>query len=144
MPCNYLRSHLLIAPIHTHHILFSFSYFSTAALQAISSEEEGKLLQVDVAQRRTGHGVKHVLNGQVLAKNTDIERIVDARLTAGRRVAEGDGTVDGVHLVEVESLPDPVDAVDHGVVLVEGRVVEGGEDVGAVATHGVVTSAAEK
>ena len=77
------------------------------------------------------------------AQLADLQQIINRTIAARRVVAEGDGAVELVRLSRVQDLPDPVHAVDHGVVQVEGRVVERGEDVGAIAAHGIVAGAVQ-
>jgi hypothetical protein len=99
-------------------------------------------LEVDVAQRPP-HGVQHILNLDRRPQLAHIQEIFNRSISARRGVAERNRAIDLVRLAGVQHLPDPVHAVDHGVVLIERGVVERGEDVRPVASHGVVAGAVQ-
>lgn len=75
-----------------------------------------------------------------------VDDIVDGRIRTWGLVHEGASAGNSSRalgaLAGVEDLPHPPDAVDHGVVQVEGRITRGGEEVAAGVTADRVVAAA--
>jgi len=100
-------------------------------------------LHINIAQRISSHGIEHILDRKPRRQLPDLEQIIDSSHATGRVIAKRNSPINLVGLQRVQDLPHPVEAIDHGVVLVKGRVVERREDVGPVAAHGVVAGAVD-
>ena len=121
--------------------------YSLVAQVARGWDGEGAL-EVDVTERSCS-GAQQVLDLKWRASGkANVDEVVDGGVGAGRVVQERPGAGDrrgplGAVLGR-QKLPNPPDAVDHGVVEVEGRVAGGHEEVAAgIASHGVVATAVD-
>lgn len=86
-------------------------------------------LDVNIA-KRTAHRVQQIAERHSGGENTEVDFVIEGRVPGGRHVVDGDGAGDDVQTVPwVLVLPDPEDAVDLGVVQVEGWVAGGGVEV---------------
>ena len=102
--------------------------------------------QVDIAERtiNSAHSIPHSL-GRDGARVAHIKHIIKGNSARRGLVEQGAGTRDGVEAVEgVQVLPDPPDAINHGVVQVEGWVAGRNHEVAAgITAHGEVAAALE-
>ena len=96
------------------------------------------MLQIDIAKRTPPQRIEDILDGDRWSQLPHVKQVIDGTRATRGVVSEGDGAVHLVGLGWVQDLPDPVDAVDHGMMQVKRRVVERCEYVGAIATHGIV------
>lgn len=100
-----------------------------------SDEKVMCYLEVDVAEG-AAEGAQGVLERDGGTKDTEVQGVgLQGRAGRGEHVV---ATGDVAGLEGVEGLPDPVDAVDHGVVEEEGRVGRGGVEVAGLTTNGEV------
>lgn len=96
-------------------------------------------LQIDVAEWRIPKRVQQILDRPSRRVGlAHVDGIVQAGVAARRVVEQRNGAGNGLGLVEVQSLPDPPDAVEHGVVKPEDGVHGRGEEVAGVAADAKV------
>jgi hypothetical protein len=99
-------------------------------------------LRIDVTERPS-KGVASITDSDRGRTNkSSIDSIIEGGVAAGRGVINSDGSTDSVLAVlDVQVLPRPPGAVDHGVVEVESRVTGRSEEItSGVTTNGKVTA----
>src|SRR6185437_9067369 len=84
------------------------------------------ILQVNVAEWCATKTVEGVANSNLRSVNTHVQGIRLQGVSARGSVQDSDGTSNVLGLARVQSLPDPVETVNHGVMQEEDGVVGGG------------------
>jgi hypothetical protein len=96
-------------------------------------------LQVNVAKRIIINSAQQISNRPRLhIQEIRRNHIIQRSRTARRFIVECDRTSNRTSLVQVQSLPEPVDAVDHGVVHEEHGIIGAAEEIASVAADGEV------
>jgi hypothetical protein len=91
-------------------------------------------LRIDITQRRSTQCISQVSNTRIFhVQVLGLDQVFRPGLAARRVIVKRERPSNRIRLVQVQSLPDPIHAIKHGVVQEEHGVDRRGKDVACVA-----------
>jgi hypothetical protein len=91
-------------------------------------------LRIDITQRRSTQCISQVSNTRIFhIQVVGLDQVFRPGLAARRVIVERERPSNRIRLVQVQSLPNPIHSIKHGVVQEEHGVDRRGEDVACVA-----------
>lgn len=123
---------------HAIFVLPSSRVKSTPAISPPPPQRPRRRRSEVVIAQGPAEGVEQVGDLEVDAVDAEVDDVGGQGVAAGRGVEEGDGAAERPGLGGVQRLPEPVDAVEHGVVQEEDGVRGRREDVARAAAHDAV------